>query len=152
MLDGSQPLDHVLVIYLTRTNSTEPPPVSWTLSRTSVGLHVRRLTEDGVAAFINSCFSGRVANSEEAIASFLYGETGGSPLFLKSLMNTLLKDYVVAFDYDALQWRFDLVALQSHLSDASFDAYLESVMRRLPTDVHDMLMVSHARHHGSPVC
>lgn len=95
-----------------------------------------------MSKFIDTCLNGRVSSSGDAIASFLYGETGGSPLFLQTLMTTLLKEQVVAFDYDSLQWRFDLVALQSHLSDASFDAYLENMMRRQPPDVQDILMVS----------
>lgn len=57
-------------------------------------------------------------------------------------MTTLVKEGVVAFDYDSLQWRFDLVSLQSHLSDTGFDAYLEGVMRRLPADVQQLLIVS----------
>lgn len=141
MLDGSDYLDNVLVVYMTRTITPDPPGAASLLSSSSVGLPVNRLTEDGVATFINTCLNGRVASSGDAIASFLYCETGGSPLFLKTLMHTLLKEYVVAFDYDCLQWRFDLVALQSHLSDASFEAYLEKVMRRLPMDCQELLKV-----------
>lgn len=102
---------------------------------------MQRLTEDGVVAYIDTCLNRRVAASGHAIASFLYGETGGSPLFLRTLMTTLLKEQVVAFDFDSLQWRFDLVTLQAHLSDANFDSYLENVMRRLPQDAQELLKV-----------
>jgi hypothetical protein len=95
-----------------------------------------------VGIFINTCLNGRVSSNGDAIASFLYGETGGNPLFLQTLMMTLLKEQMVAFDYGSLQWKFNLVALQSHLSDASFDAYLYNVMRRQPPDVQDILRVS----------
>ncbi|KAL1408018.1 hypothetical protein Q8F55_004815 [Vanrija albida] len=139
IIDGSHPLNHVLAISLMRAN--EPPPPSALLSISSTSIEVRRLTEDGVAQFISTCLNGRVSTSTETIVSFLYGETGGSPLFLRTLMTTLVKEGVVAFDYDSLQWRFDLVSLQSHLSDSGFDAYLEGVMRRLPSEVQQLLIL-----------
>lgn len=129
---------------MTRTNTPSPPVASTLLSASTIGLPVRRLTEEGVAAFINACLNGRVFSPGDAIVSFLYGETGGSPLFLRTLMTTLSKEHVVAFDYDSLQWRFDLVALQSHLSDASFDSYLENMMRRQPPEVREILKVGPA--------
>lgn len=128
---------------MTRTYGSEPPPPSALLSASSMAVHVPRLTEEGVTVFINTCLNHRVASQGDVVASFLYGETGGSLLFLQTLMTTLLKEHVVAFDYDSLLWRFDLVALQSHLSDdSSYDAYLENMMKRQPTDVQELLMVS----------
>jgi predicted ATPase len=141
LLDGNLVLNHVLVIYMTRSHGSDPPPQRSLLSSCSTCIPVNRLTEEGVNTFINTCLNGRVSSSGDAIASFLSGETGGSPLFLQTLLTTLLKEQVVRFDYDALQWRFDLISLQSHLSDASFDSYLENMMRKQPSDVQEVLMV-----------
>lgn len=141
IIDGPYPLNHVVIVTMTRSASLVVPPANALFSASSTSLAVQRLTEEGVVAYIDTCLNGRVAASGQAIASFLYGETGGSPLFLRTLMTTLLKEQVVAFDFDSLQWRFDLVTLQSHLSDANFDGYLENVMRRLPADVQELLKV-----------
>lgn len=141
VIDGPVPLNHVVLVTMTRCPSSNSPPASVLFSASSRTLEVKRLTEEGVVAYIDTCLNGRVAASGHAIASFLYGETGGSPLFLRTLMATLLKEQVVAFDFDSLQWRFDLVTLQSHLSDANFDSYLENVMRRLPPDAQELLKV-----------
>ncbi|BEJ17086.1 hypothetical protein CspHIS471_0604870, partial [Cutaneotrichosporon sp. HIS471] len=140
VIDGPYPLNHVIVVSMTRSATPVAPPASVLFSASS-SLEVKRLTEEGVVAYIDMCLNGRVATSGLAIASFLYGETAGSPLFLRTLMTTLLKEQVVAFDFDSLQWRFDLVTLQSHLSDASFDSYLENVMRRLPSEVQELLKI-----------
>ncbi|KLT44142.1 hypothetical protein CC85DRAFT_32503 [Cutaneotrichosporon oleaginosum] len=141
IIDGPYPLNHVVIVTMTRTTSSVAPPANSLFSASSTSLAVQRLTEEGVVSYIDTCLNGRVAASGQAIASFLYGETGGSPLFLRTLMSTLLKEQVVAFDFDSLQWRFDLVTLQSHLSDANFDSYLENVMRRLPPDVQELLKI-----------
>ncbi|BEI86447.1 hypothetical protein CcaverHIS002_0607340 [Cutaneotrichosporon cavernicola] len=140
VIDGPYPLNHVIVVSITGSATPVPPPASVLFSASS-SLEVKRLTEEGVVAYIDKCLNGRVATSGLAIASFLYGETAGSPLFLRTLMTTLLKEQVVAFDFDSLQWRFDLVTLQSHLSDASFDSYLENVMRRFPPEVQELLKI-----------
>ncbi|GMK57153.1 hypothetical protein CspeluHIS016_0309930 [Cutaneotrichosporon spelunceum] len=141
VIDGPCPLNHVMVVTMTRSTTSAAPPASVFFSASSTPLEVKRLTEEGVVAYIDTCLNGRVATSGQAIASFLYGETAGSPLFLRTLMTTLLKEQVLAFDFESLQWRFDLVTLQSHLSDASFDSYLENVMRRLPPEVQELLKI-----------
>lgn len=141
IIDGGTSISHTLIVSITRCDEDELPQTSL-FSAGSMSIPINKLTEDGVVKYINTCLNGRVASSGQAIASFLYSETQGSPLFLRTLMTTLLKEQVVSFDYDALQWRFDLGTLQSHLSDANFDLYLESAMRRLPSDVQDVLKVS----------
>lgn len=140
LMDGSQPLNHVLLVTMTRSGSPQPSTQT-SLSASALNLHVDSFNEEVVRQFINICLNDRVASSGEAFSSFLFGETGGSPLFLTTLMTTLYKEGVVAFDYDSLLWRFDLAALQGYLSDTTFDSYLEVSMRRLPVDTRRLLMV-----------
>jgi predicted ATPase len=96
---------------------------------------------EGVHTFINRCLHGRVAGDAQSMASFLFDQTQGSPLYLGGLMSTLVNERVLTFDFDALIWRFDLISLQDHLADAGIDAYLLRLMRALPADAQQLLMV-----------
>lgn len=52
-----------------------------------------------------------------------------------------MKEKVIYFDFDALIWRYDSDALQSHLSDAGVDAYLHRIQATLPPDGIELLQV-----------
>jgi predicted ATPase len=89
LLDGPQPLNHVLVLSLYRVEVPEPPPPQALLSATAASLVIRRLPEAGVAALTKACFKTSVDNVM-TLASLLYAETGGSPLYLRSMLATLV--------------------------------------------------------------
>jgi hypothetical protein len=123
------------------------------LSATASSLLIRRLPEEGVAALVKACFKTPVDNVS-TFASLLYAETRGSPLYLRSMLTTLVcsvyharltwqvKDGVTFFDFDFLIWRFDPLALQTHMSDVGVDAYLERIQKALPSDVKELLSAS----------
>jgi hypothetical protein len=52
-----------------------------------------------------------------------------------------VKEKVIYFDFDALIWRYDSIALQAHLSDAGVDAYLHRIQATLPHEGIEMLHV-----------
>ncbi|ORY33753.1 hypothetical protein BCR39DRAFT_519071 [Naematelia encephala] len=138
LLDGVNPLDHALVVSLFRVEVTQAPPSSSLLSASSPLIHVPRFDEQGVLAFVNECLHSRIENGL-ALANFLYAETGGSPLYLSTVLANLVKEQVVIFDFAILSWRFDLLALQSHLSDAGVDVYIERLLLGLPENVKRFL-------------
>ncbi|KAL7420434.1 hypothetical protein Q5752_004384 [Cryptotrichosporon argae] len=140
LLDGANSLCHVFVLFMTRTQDERPPPTSALLSIASTSLPIGRLTEDGVTEFIATCFNRRLASNAHAAASMIYGETNGSPLFLRTLLSTLVRNKVAYFDFETLVWVFDNVALQSHLFDAGVDAYIDRLLGELSVEVRQMLM------------
>lgn len=72
-----------------RVEHDKPPPEASSLSPGSTLLHIRRLPEDGVGEMINACFHGALDQAQN-LTSFLYAETAGSPLYLRSLITTLV--------------------------------------------------------------
>ena len=90
LLDGPNALNFVLMAAAYRVESERPPPESMSLSPSSPLLHIKRLPEAGVAELINACFHGALDQAQN-LASFLYAETGGSPLYLRSLITTLVR-------------------------------------------------------------
>jgi hypothetical protein len=58
------------------------------LSATAASLIIRRLPEEGVAALTRACFKTSVDNVL-TLASLLFAETGGSRLYLRSILVTL---------------------------------------------------------------
>jgi predicted ATPase len=140
LLEGSHPINHVLLVSLYRTEGSIAPPMSDLLSAHSTTLHIERLPETGVSDFIQSCLPTTV-DGLGILASFLFEETQGSPLYLRSLMVSLVRDGVIYFDFDVLFWRFDPLALPAHLSDNGVDAYLEKMQQKLPAATRDALQL-----------
>ena len=68
-------------------------------------------------------------------------ETGGNPLYLRTILTDLVKEEVLFFDFDILSWRFDLVNVQGCLSDSGVDAYIKITLSRLSPDIRDTLAV-----------
>ena len=140
LLEGAHPINHVLLVSLYRTETSSPPPAAELLSAHSSNLHIERLPENGVSEFLQASLPATI-DKISTLASFLYQETLGSPLYLRSLMVSLVRDHVIYFDFELLIWRFDPLALQSHLSDHGVDAYLEKVQQGLPTGTRDVLQL-----------
>ena len=142
MLDGSHPLNHVLLLSTCRVKtSDEKPPSTVLLSPSTINVNVPPLSEEGVLSLIKASFNDRIA-SGPALASFLHAETAGLSLFVRTIIANLVKENVITFDYDSLIWRFDTVQLQTHLSKAGVDAYLEKLISSLPPAAQDILFVS----------
>jgi len=140
MLDGPQPMSHLLVVSTSRMTEHQAPPSSL-LSASTLSIDVSPLSEEGVHALLKVCFRDRIIQSQ-ALASFIHAETGGSSMFTRTIISQLVKDEVILFDFDALTWRFDAVKLQSHLSKAGVDAYLERLILSVPPAVRELLFVS----------
>lgn len=140
ILDDAQPLNHCLIVTLLRTDSTPPPDPLSLLSVTAHNIHVPRLDEDGVEAYLAAALQGPIDNLS-TLTSFLYAETSGSPLFLRTLVSSLVLERVLYFDYDVLVWRFEPVGLQRHLSDTGVDAYLGQLVNNLPDTTRKRMML-----------
>lgn len=140
MLDGAHPLAHTLVISLFRVEEETAPLHSSLLSSASDHLQLARLDEDGLSAFLQACFRPPIENAD-VLTGMLYAETAGSPLHLRTLLSSLVRESILRFDYSVLMWRFDPTELQEHLSDEGIDEYIGRLMRRLPEVVKSTLMV-----------
>jgi hypothetical protein len=93
LTEGSHPLSHVLIISIYRVQSSDPPPTAHLISSTVESLHVENLPEVGVQDFIENCFSAGV-DGVRLLTSLLYAETGGSPLYLRSLVEILVSQSI----------------------------------------------------------
>ena len=153
LFDGAHPINDVLVISIYRVDTLAPPSTPHLLSERSANIQVPYLSEVGVRAFVDVCFNSRL-DAAPALASFLSAETSGNPLYLQTLLSTLVsasllipltsqvREKTIIFDFDILIWRLDPLALQNHLSDAGLDAYLERLLRSLEPAVVEILKVS----------
>jgi hypothetical protein len=50
---------------------------------------IDKLPEEGVMKLLEACFHGRL-DKASSLVSFLHAETAGSPLYLRSLLSTLV--------------------------------------------------------------
>lgn len=89
MLDGSYPLAHVLVASIYRVESVAKPPAERLLSSSGDSLHICKLPEAGVRALITASFPTTV-DKESTLVSLIYAETEGSPLYIRTLLVTLV--------------------------------------------------------------
>lgn len=89
LLDGRNALNFVLMAAAYRVEDQQAPPSSVMLSPGSEQLHIQKLPEEGVSELINACFHDSLDKSHN-LTSFLFAETGGSPLYLRSLLSTLV--------------------------------------------------------------
>lgn len=89
LLEGHTPLNFVLMAALYRTEDDLAPPSSTLFSTGAAVIHVEKLPERGVLELIRLCFHDTLDQASN-LASFLYAETGGSPLYLRSLLTTLV--------------------------------------------------------------
>lgn len=89
LIEGSHPLNHVMVVSMFRVPDNNPPPLSALLSAAGVSMHIELFSEKGVAVFLAACFPVGL-NECSSLASLLYAETAGSPLYLRSLIVTLV--------------------------------------------------------------
>lgn len=99
LLEGPNALNFVLMAAAYRVETEQPPSEAMSLSPGSHQLHIKRLPEDGVAELINACFHGALDQAQN-LASFLYAETAGSPLYLRSLITTLVSHFYSGSDKD----------------------------------------------------
>ena len=142
LLDGPQPVNHVLLISTCRVPPDQTKPASsLSLSPSTTNIHVPPLTDEGVHALLMATFRDRLASSH-VLANFLHAETAGLSLYVRAMIATLVKESVIFFDYDALTWRFDGVQLQKHLSKAGIDTYLERMIKSLSAPAQELLYVS----------
>lgn len=153
MLDGAYPLAHVLVVSIYRVESVAKPPAERLLSLSGDSLHISKLPEAGVRALITASFPTTI-DKDSTLISLIYAETEGSPLYIRTLLVTLVslsgssplktqvKEGVIFFDFESLIWRFDPLALQAHVSDKGVDSYIERVQSSLPAEVIKLLSVS----------
>ncbi|WWD17751.1 hypothetical protein CI109_102192 [Kwoniella shandongensis] len=137
LLDGNQPLRNTLILSTSRIESQN----LFASSPMSRGLHLACLSESGVGSFLGISFKGRIEN-QGGLARLLYAETKGNPLYLETVLTTLVEQQVFHFDFEHLTWRYDPLALQTQLSASGVDAYLEHLMSALPGDVLTVLCVS----------
>ena len=68
-------------------------------------------------------------------------------MFLGGHADDQVREKVIYFDFGILLWRFHSLDLQSHLSDAGVDVYLERLLKSLPKDVMSTLSVRRAGFH-----
>ena len=155
-LESRYALNHMLVACAYRVEENVAPPAPMLLSSTSTQLMVDKLPEEGVLKLLEACFHDRL-DKASSLVSFLHAETAGSPLYLRSLLNTLVshqavllsniqvRDHIVYFDFTMLLWRFDPLALQSHLTNRKVDEFLGSIMREFPVTTQQILKVCEVR-------
>jgi predicted ATPase len=89
LTDGMQPVNHVMLVTIFRIARDTPPPLSALLSVSGESLHVKHLPEEGVKEYLEASFSGGV-DGHATLAQFLFAETLGSPLYLRSMIETLV--------------------------------------------------------------
>jgi predicted ATPase len=89
-LDSRHALNHMLVTCAYRVEENVVPPAPMLLSTSSTHLLVDKLPEDGIMKLLEACFHDRL-DKASSLVSFLYAETAGSPLYLRSLLNTLVR-------------------------------------------------------------
>jgi serine/threonine protein kinase len=88
-LESRHALNHILVACAYRVEELVPPPAPMLLSSSSTHLMVDRLPEEGILNLLQVCFHDRL-DKASSLVSFLHAETTGSPLYLRSLLNTLV--------------------------------------------------------------
>jgi predicted ATPase len=93
-LTSGHALNHMLVACAYRVDSNCPPPAHLILSSASTHMMVDKLPEEEVLHLLQACFHDRLDNAS-SLVSFLHAETAGSPLYLKSLINTLVSIHTV---------------------------------------------------------
>jgi predicted ATPase len=91
-LESSQALNHILVACAYRVEENRPPSSSMLLSTSATQMLVDRLPEDSVLDLLHACFHNRVDQAANLV-SFLHAETAGSPLYLRSLISTLVSSH-----------------------------------------------------------
>lgn len=89
LFDSVHSLNHVLAVSLYRVETLEAPSPLRLLSTGSDSIPVPRLSETGVRAFADACLHSRIDNVS-VLTSFLATETAGNPLFLRTLLSTLV--------------------------------------------------------------
>lgn len=89
MLDSSFPLSHLLAVSIYRTESVTEPPPDRLLSVSGATLFISKLPEPGVAALITACFPTTI-DKASTLCSLIYAETEGSPLYIRTLLVTLV--------------------------------------------------------------
>lgn len=89
LFDGAHPIDHVLAVSQYRVETLTPRSPLRLLSTGSDSIHVPRLSEEGVRAFVDACLHSGVQNTA-VLTTFLTAETSGNPLFLRTLLSTLV--------------------------------------------------------------
>lgn len=134
-------MDHVLVVSLYRVNADIPPPSVSLLSASSTPLRIAPLDDEGVDRLIGACLRPRV-DDITVLTSLLSCETAGNPLYLRTILADLVQEGVLYFDFDILSWRYDLLQVQSRLSDSGVDAYIKYTLTRLSPEVKETLAVS----------
>jgi predicted ATPase len=88
-LESRYALNHMLVACAYRVEQNVAPPAPMLLSSSSTQMMVDKLPEEGVMKHLEACFHGRL-DKASSLVSFLHAETAGSPLYLRSLLNTLV--------------------------------------------------------------
>jgi predicted ATPase len=140
ILDGVHPLRDAMVVSTCRDILGETPAPQKLLSASSSNTEIPFLTESGVLAKVETAFH-HLIEGAPALASFLFAETNGSPLYLRSLVSSLVKDKVIYFDFERVIWRYNTVDLQQHLSESGLDGFFERLLLRLPEDARELLYI-----------
>lgn len=154
-LESDHALNHMLVACAYRVEDNSPPAPSTLLAVSSTQMLVDRLPEDSVLDLLQACFHNSLDQGANLV-SFLHAETAGSPLYLRSLVSTLVsllilsglvaddqvRDHTIYFDWNMLLWRHDTMALQSHLSNRKVDDFLDTIMRNFSPTTQQVLKVS----------
>ncbi|ORX35226.1 AAA ATPase domain-domain-containing protein [Kockovaella imperatae] len=100
------------------------------------GIVLSPFTEYEVRTFVLSCFKSPVEDID-VLSKLLFEDTGGLPLHLVSLITTLVRERVLSFQFDSLNWTVDLEGLQSRLTSRGLDSYFEWVQSTLSPDARD---------------
>lgn len=88
-LESGHALNHMLVACAYRVEENAPPATSMLLSTGATQMLVDKLPEDSVLDLLQACFHNRLDQGANLV-SFLHAETAGSPLYLRSLISTLV--------------------------------------------------------------
>jgi len=91
-LESRHALNHILVACAYRVEENLPPPAPMLLSASSTFLMVDKLPEEGIMNLLQICFHDRLEKAS-SLVSFLHAETAGSPLYLRSLLTTLVRQF-----------------------------------------------------------
>jgi hypothetical protein len=79
-----------MVISTYRVETKSPPDADRLLSSSTSILSIEPFSKGDVAEYLGFCFHNQIADSE-SIEGYLYHQTLGSPLYLRSLLSTMVR-------------------------------------------------------------
>ncbi|MDX2271728.1 MAG: AAA family ATPase [Cyanobacteriota bacterium] len=138
--DLLQETDHhdCLMIAAYRDGEVDPThPLAFTLQeiqKSGITVHAFTLQNLALTDVLN-CLEDILQRSETELASLaelLYQTTEGNPFFLRQLFRSLAQERLIAFDFEAGQWQWNLASIQKALLGQSVLEFVQAELLKLP--------------------